>query len=161
MPEDFDNAKIARVKELRQYVAKWSPGGCCAVERDEESDYDELVRDVATDLMYDVLGLYECGDTEKTVATIRDYLEIVQTRGNSVPESHKKMVERFGTTDISSDGLLQFMAYTLDHLGLTGHGISLNGAVITEKGRVCLEAFTLYLEVQLYGQTDKNKEEHI
>lgn len=148
--------KLTRIKELRSYVCKRYPESCCAYNKPAETYY-ELVNEVANDFIYMVIGLCGCGCTDETVESIRDYLDAVRINHDKAAggwEAGRRLLEeKFHHGHVCDDPLLQFMAYLLDDKGLTEHGTSINGAWLTDEGKVCLEVLNMYL-----GLNDEEEE---
>lgn len=97
---------------------------------------------------YPILGYCGCGSPEKTVDTILKALRYCALDTYAYLESERAVYlrEHFGTGYVSDDGLVQFLFYSLDVMGLTRHSYALNASTLTPTGEVFLELLEEYVE---------------
>ena len=145
-----DEKKLARIKEIRKFVATHYPYSCCAYNKPAYS-YEDLVDEVVDDFMYGIVGLCGCGTPIDAIGAIYNYLYMMRIRGEDGKDSYEKAdayaKKWFNSNGIYGDPMLLFMAYMLDDCGLTEHGSSIGGAWLTEEGEMCLEALEMYMEI--------------
>jgi hypothetical protein len=91
----------------------------------------------------DDLKFCACGDPERIVELIRNYLSYVDeimgadTHGSDWATWWKARREHW---ELDDDDLYLVIAYIADALGFTEHGGSIYGAWLTDKGRAEIEA---------------------
>lgn len=149
--------QLEKVKEIRNWIIEKYPDSCIAVNdknngpsSDDAVDNEGtncLLSEVRDHFLYEVMGLCGCGNTLSTMMDIRDYLMIVKISHEQSFDIARNMLEkRFGVKYVSDNSLLQFMAYILDHNGLTNHGTSINGAWLEDLGKKCLTVFDMVFQ---------------
>lgn len=97
---------------------------------------------------YPILGHCACGRPSKTLITIQKALEYCQMYNNSPDKEPQRLFlqEHFKVDDVTDDGLVQFLFYTLDGLNLTDHVYSLTYSHLTPEGEIFFELLNEFLE---------------
>lgn len=164
----FDNDTKDNLVKIAVYISEKYKDSCIASNYGDNSPMGRyiddqtistLLEDTVDFFSYEVIGLCECGCINTTIKSIRNYLSILNDWSNDIKNSKclwkdnspisnrkHKMKELFGVEDSCDDPLVQYLAYTIDTIGLSEHGSSISGAWITDLGRMCLYVFNLYLE---------------
>lgn len=146
--------KPLSIKEIRDYINRNYPDSD-AVERyyncsnkvlEEDAALREMFLDDCKDCFWsEELHWCGCGDTDKAATAIRDYL-IACWRWIDLcnkPHPKKPIREYFDCDYVFEDRLLLCLAYAMDAAEFTEHGTSINGAWITDKGKVFLSILLL------------------
>lgn len=132
---------LANELELMKYIIKKYPDSCMAHNIDINNLDDVDIRRECLDfILIEKLGLCACGNLEKTAKEIVKLMDLVSlNRDLSYSEITQKTEEYFGCKHISDNGLLQFMAYTLDDKELFERGTSINYPWFTAEGEMYYE----------------------
>lgn len=147
---EFTQEQVKRIMEIFNWIKENRPDS--SISSNDFSNYQisEIFEEVVEHFSYFEIGLCGCGMPDSTIDTIRDYLKIIKdTQGSRLDNRKAALKKVFDVEYITSDSLLQFMAYVLDHLGFTEHGSGIDGCWITDLGEMCLYAYDLYRSVNI------------
>lgn len=105
-----------------------------------EAFEDVLLRD------YPILGYCGCGTPENTIDTVLRAMEYCTLDTEDEDVRKVFLVEHFGTDYVSHSGIVQFLFYSLDVMGLIKHDYSLNASTLTSTGEIFLGLLSEYVE---------------
>jgi hypothetical protein len=94
-----------------------------------------------TKVTLDSLGFCGCGLPTEAMVFLRDVLQVLNGKQGV---DFKSFDAKLGELGLPDGGLRYFVFYMIDHLGLTEHGGSVNGAWLTDKGRDVLAHIEKY-----------------
>ena len=104
------------------------------------------------------LKIFDCNKHNKTLKDVYDYLNIIKDRAHTdifmyndeelsrYNNSCYHMKTRFGSKLVPENGLLMYIAYTLNHMGFTDHVTSIDYAWLTEKGNAYLQLLKTHFD---------------
>lgn len=169
---DFEKER-GELARIHNFIRDEYPDSCIA-ENEKINGFDpngipvyEIIKECSEFFLYEILGFCGCGCPEISIEAVCDYLDIIDLRHTesddklnryaNFDKARQLLQEKFHAKYVSDDPMLQFMAYTLDDADLTDHGSSINGAWITDLGRMC--KYVLRLRIASEDDEDSEKED--
>lgn len=134
----------------------------------EQWEIEEKYQELLHDFYFERLKFCGCGRPDFTLEFIKKFLNVIQERTDEYDKpdyNHRKVWDKYHEklkevfefknhedNELSEvqDGIVQFVMYHLDNIGILEHGSGISGAWLTKYGIQILEALNYFDDLDIF-----------